>query len=415
MSELLRGVRVVELAVLLNGDTVGMRLADMGADVIKVEAPPSGDYIRDINGVLAPRWSPTHLQVNRNKRSVALDLRSEMGLGAFWRLLDTADIFIDGLVAGATDRLGIGYENQRERKPGIVFVRYTGFGSTGPYRSLPSHGQMMDALAAAFPRVLGPDGLTRPPTERREGGQAGGEGTSAGAMHAALHAVAGLVQRDRNGMGCFIDVAASDAVVAQAWLTAAMALNRDRIIDPEHVPVLDSAGMTGAKYQYYECADHRIVLLCAIEHRFWESFCSLVGRPDLASRSNLDTPIDFGADPELRLELQSIFHRRTQEEWVALAIEHHIPLGPAPRDFFEMREDPHVVARRVVFEDTHPAVGAVTYTGEGALVAGQPFVIRLPAPSYGQNTAQVLAELGYRTDQIGQFLVAAGLEDSTGH
>lgn len=393
MSDLLAGIRVIEVASLLNGDTVGMRLGDMGADVIKVEAPPVGDYVRDINGVLAPRCSTMHLHVNRNKRSIALDLRTSGGIDTFWRLLETADVFIDGLMPGATDRLGIGYETQKARKPSIVYCQYTGFGATGPYSRLPTHGQMMDALAAAFPRELGPDGLMRPPIERRVGGRSGGEGTSAGAVHAALHVVAALVRSQRTGQGCYIDVAASDAVVAQAWVDASSELNRDRVIDPEHIPHQDAEGLTGAKYQYYETADRKVVLLCAIEHRFWDALCQAIGRPDLVERKNTDTPVDFGADPALRHELQEIFHERTQREWVELAMEHRFPLGPAPRDFAEMRDDPHVQHRRAIFEADHPLAGSVTHTSEGAIVDGQPFTIRRHAPAYGEHTDEILAEL----------------------
>ncbi len=394
MSRLLEGIRVIECGVLLNCDTVGMRLGDMGADVIKLEPPPLGDYIRDINGVLAPRWSPVHLHINRNKRSLALDLRSPAGLDAFWRLLDTADIFIDGLTGQAADRLGIGYEEQRRRKPSIVYCQYTGFGSSGPYSSLPTHGQMMDALASGQPRQMSPDGLMVPGDTPRANGRSGGEGTAAGAMHAVTHVLAGLAQVHRTGEGCFIDVASSDAVVAQAWGMLTIALNRHRVIDPEHIPAQDDAAFTGAKYQFYETADGKVMLLCAIEHRFWDIFCEAAGRPDLIGRKDMSTPVDFGHDAALRQELQALFSARTQAEWVALAIEHRVPLGPAPRDFEEMIEDPHVRHRRIVIEQVHPIAGPFTCTGEGAIVKGQPFEIWRHAPAYGEHTHEILDEIG---------------------
>lgn len=397
MSDLLEGIRVIEVASLLNGGTVGMRLADMGADVIKVEGPPAGDYIRDINGVLAPRCSTMHLHVNRNKRSIALDLREQQDLDRFWHLFDTADVFIDGLLPGSTERIGIGYQTQRERDPSIIYCQYTGFGASGPYSRLPTHGQMMDALAGAFPRELGPDGLMHPPSKRRVGGHSGGEGTSAGAIHAALHIVAALVRRQRTGRGCYIDVAASDAVVAQAWVDASTEFNRHRVIDPEHIPHLDVEGLTGAKYQFYETADNKVVLLCAIEHRFWDAFCDAVERPDLAKRKNAETPVDFGADPDLRQELQRVFHMRSQQEWIELALTRRIPIGPAPRDFFEMRADPHVQHRRIVFDSDHPVAGPYTHTGEGAIVDGKEFAIRRHAPTYGEHTEEILVELGIVT------------------
>lgn len=116
MTNLLSGVRVLESVILLNGDTLGMHLADLGADVVKIESPGTGDYLRDILGQIEPRHSPAHLQVNKNKRSIALDLRAEGGLDVFWDLLRTADVFIDGFAGAATDKLGIGYDAQRQQK-----------------------------------------------------------------------------------------------------------------------------------------------------------------------------------------------------------------------------------------------------------------------------------------------------------
>ena len=158
------GIRVVECAVLFNGDTVGMWLGDMGADVIKVESPEQGDYLRDMLGQIVPHHSPAHLQVNKNKRSLTLDLRRDEGRDVFWDLLRTADVFVDGFLAGACDALGIGYERQREVKPDIVYCHCSGFGATGPYARVPTHGQMMNALAASVPLATGDDGLVR---ERR--------------------------------------------------------------------------------------------------------------------------------------------------------------------------------------------------------------------------------------------------------
>lgn len=134
VSELLAGIRVIESAVLFNGDTLGGHLGDLGADVIKVESPTGGDYLRHMLGQVTPGRSPAHLQVNRGKRSFALDLRSDEGRKAFWDLHATADVFIDGTAGDALDRLGIGYPAQRQRKPDIVYCQYSGYGSTVPIR-----------------------------------------------------------------------------------------------------------------------------------------------------------------------------------------------------------------------------------------------------------------------------------------
>ena len=154
MSSLLRGIRVVESAMLFNGDRLGALLGDLGADVIKVESPAGGDYLRDMLGEVTPHFSPAFLQANRHKRSVTIDLKSEAGRSVFWRLLESADVFVDGNAAGACQKLGIGYEEQMEHNPGIVFCHYSGFGGSGPYAAIPTHGQMMDTLAGALPVEL---------------------------------------------------------------------------------------------------------------------------------------------------------------------------------------------------------------------------------------------------------------------
>src|SRR5258708_27679615 len=157
MIRLLQGVRVIESAMLLTGDHLGTLLGDLGADVIKVERPPAGDYIRDFLGQIRPRYSPAHVQVNKNKRSVGLDLRQPESLEVFWRLMATADVFVDGAAGDAAASLGIGYEEQRRRKPDIIYCQVSGYGA-GPYAGVPTHGALMNALAGRSPQVVG-DGL----------------------------------------------------------------------------------------------------------------------------------------------------------------------------------------------------------------------------------------------------------------
>ena len=197
---LLSGIRVLESAQLFNGDTLGAILGDLGADVIKIESPFRGDYLRDMLGQVAPHYSPAHLQINKNKRSVALDLRKEQGREVFWKLLATADVFVDGNAADAMAKLGVGYEQQRARRPEIVYCQYTGYGASGPYATIPTHGQMMNAAAGATPVEMGDDGLVRPyrGPQPFNGIASGGEGTAAGAVYAALHVAAALVQRVRD-------------------------------------------------------------------------------------------------------------------------------------------------------------------------------------------------------------------------
>lgn len=401
MSELLRGVRVLELATLLNGSTVGTLLGDHGADVVKIESPFLGDYVRDVGGVVSPHNSPSHIQVNKHKRSLTLNLRAERGRELFWALHATADVFVDGTLAGVADRLGVGYAEQRRRRPGIVYCQYTGYGARGPYAAIPTHGLMMDALAGAQPTVVDADGAVRvqvgpsvPPPVQQDL-RSGGEATAAGAVHAAFHVAAALVHRHRTGEGAYIDVSAAAAVVANGWIAATYALNDHRVTDRGDLPDRDGAGQDWVKYRFYAAADGKVVLFACVEHKFWDRFCLLVDRPDLVQRKNTAAPADFATgDNWLQAQLQEIIARRDAAYWVALAAEEDLPIGPAPRSIAEVADDPHMRELGVFHRAPDPTGGEWTYIGAPAVVEGQPYRVQRPAPRHGEHTAELLAELG---------------------
>lgn len=407
--QLLEGVRVIESAQLFNGDTLGVLLADLGADVIKVESPFRGDYLRDFLGQVKPHYSPAHLQVNKNKRSVALDVRDDRGKEAFFRLLQTADVFVDGNASDALSRLGIGYLQQKAAKPDIIYCQYSGFGATGPYAPIPTHGQMMNAAAAAVPLYLGEDGLVRQNRGPQffNGITSGGEGTAAGAVYAAYHVAAALVRRARTGEGSHIDVAASEAVISSAWIAATYTLNNDRIADRRGLPAVpdeDQGGPTAsAKYQFYQTKDERYILFCAIEHGFWDNFCVAVGREDLIKDKDEARPVDFAsgeANLWLRRELQDIFWTRTQAEWVEIAAKHDIAMGPAVQPA-QLLEDEQLRERGVFLEAEHPVAGPFTHVTLPGIVDGErSTVLRHHAPALGEQTTDVLGELGYTADDL---------------
>ena len=157
----LSGIKVLDMTRVVAGPTATQCLGDFGADVIKVESTRGGDYLRDFLGQITPHHSPAHLYVNRNKRSVTLNLRSDEGREKFFELLKTADIFVDGFAGDACAKLGIGYEDQIKVKPDIIYAQCSGFGAKGPLAQIPTHGQMMGALGGGVPLEMGGDGLVR--------------------------------------------------------------------------------------------------------------------------------------------------------------------------------------------------------------------------------------------------------------
>ncbi|MBV9509053.1 MAG: CoA transferase [Caulobacteraceae bacterium] len=395
MIELLKGVRVIECAVLFNGDQTGRILGDLGADVIKVEAPGVGDYLRDFLGQVTPHHSPAHIHVNRNKRSVTLNLRSDEGRKLFFELLKTADIFVDGFAGDACAKLGIGYEDQIKVKPDIIYAQCTGYGAHGPYAQIPTHGQMMGALAGGTPVKMCEDGFVR------MAGDGIADGTTVGASYTAMSAISALLHRARTGKGVYIDGAGSDAVLATSWFPATYVWNDSRITDRRGMTARsDSGESSSAKYQFYETKDKRFILFCGIEHKFWDNFCRAVGREDLVESKNAAAPVDFGGNQnELRHELQKIFHTKTQKEWVQIALDHDIAMGPAHLAE-DLRDDPQLASREIIYEGVHPDAGPFSYVGWPAPISGQKFDVWRPAPKLGEHNAEIYGELGYGADQV---------------
>ncbi|MGH6634029.1 MAG: CaiB/BaiF CoA transferase family protein, partial [Sphingopyxis sp.] len=356
-----------------------MMLADLGADVIKIESPAMGDYLR------LPETRHLHLQASKGKRSIAIDMKTERGREIFGRLLATSDAFVTNAIADRNDRLGLGYDQLKALKPDIVYCQNTGFGATGPFREVPSHGQMMDAMAGALPMMMGEDGLVVPSDRyRRRTGSllSGGEGTAMGAIYSAFHIAAGLAHRERTGEGCFIDVSSAHAVVASGWAGVSALLNRPARRgwwqDEDNIRPI-------ARYQSYQCADDLFILFCPEERKFWTAFCDLVDRPDLK---------DGERGVELRHEIQSIIGAQPRQHWLDLAIAHNLPIGPVNDGIEEVGADPQIAARGL-FVEAEADGKPFTYIRQPAIVDRVLAPVPAPAPELGEHSDAILAELGF--------------------
>ena len=333
--KLLDGVRALEMALMIPGDQAGQMLADLGAEVIKIEPPPYGDYMREMWAVDDDEdVGPQHLMLNRNKKSVTLDLKKEEGRKIFFRLLETADVVTDLSLPGTREKLGVGYEDCRNVKPDIVYASITGFGYTGPYARLPSHGVSVGALTGGSSVVdLGDGRLTTGP-----GRSTSMVVTSAFAVMGILSA---LVRRSLTGEGAWVETSLLDSAVYDKHTEAFAHTNPSLTFNS---PI---TGADSARLNNYLTKDDKAIMLACPEERFWSRFCAAIDRPDLAAwRGNWDAEtMDWGADPELAAQVREVFVTKTQQEWMDLLMPAGVPVVPSGT-FEEMLDNEELVQGR---------------------------------------------------------------------
>lgn len=376
----LQGVRVLDLTRLLPGPFATLVLADLGADVIKVEEPGGGDYLRAIPP-LARESSGAFLALNRNKRSIALDLRRRSGAELLLRLARRADVVVESFRPGVLARLGLGFDALRGANAAIVLCSISGYGQDGPYAGRAGHDLDYCAIAGVLAANGPPD---RPlPLGVQVADIAGG------AWPAVAGILAALVRSRATGEGAHVDVSMTEGALAMRAMSLGMAWARGA---PEE---RGRGALTGgaASYGVYRTKDGRFVALGALEPKFFAAFCAAVGRPELATRQ-LD---EGGAGP--RAELEEIFLARTREEWAAFAAEHDVCVAPV-LEGDEPFADPQLVARG--------AFASVETPYEGGAVPGVATPVRLrgetaplrPAPRLGEHGEEILKEAGLGEEEI---------------
>jgi crotonobetainyl-CoA:carnitine CoA-transferase CaiB-like acyl-CoA transferase len=386
--EPLRGVRVIEVA-LLAPDALAMHLADLGADVIKVEEPGAGDYVRDVGALKVEGISALHRRWNRGKRSIALDLRTEAGREVFEDLVRVSDVVVEGLRPGALDRRGLGFGRLQAVNRAIVLTSLSGYGQDGPYRELASHGVAYDAYAGFAPPVAGPQGWPSVPHHTDVG-------IHAAPLFGALATVSAVLAARQSGTGAHLDI--SEADVAAWWNGPLLELERWRSREPEAAGASGPDLSRSVRYQYYATADGAYVLFMATEEKFWRRFCEGTGRQDLYERfpPRAHSTHETGNEG-LRAELVALFATRTRAAWVEFFLAHDIPGAPVHVEG-EVGSDPHFRARaHWLSSDTHGMAILGTPTKAVGAMLGDPG----PAPPVGAHSRQVLSEvLEYESERI---------------
>jgi crotonobetainyl-CoA:carnitine CoA-transferase CaiB-like acyl-CoA transferase len=372
----LTGVRVLDLTRLLPGAFCSLLLADMGADVVKVEEPGPGDYMRWYPP-LVDGQSALFNALNRNKRSLTLNLKSEAGRDLFKRLASRADVVLEGNRPGVMDRLGVGWDVLRELNPRLVMCAITGYGQTGPWAQRAGHDLNYMAVSGALSLNAGRGQTPHPLAVQVADIGGGGQG-------AAVAILGALLEVARGGSGRFLDVSMTDG--AFSWLAVPLA---QVMAEGERVP----AGMyrlTGryACYGVYPCADGRFMSVGALEPKFWRALCEALDRPDLVEGQYSDG----AAQEHLRAELASVFASRTRDQWAGRLAGLEVCCEPV-LELDEAGRHPQIQARGLVHEFETGAEIAPQ-------VPFQPDWRRLGPPGLGQHTSEVLGEVGVGRERL---------------
>ena len=386
MSAPLDGVRVLDLSRLLPGPACTLHLADLGADVVKVEDTAAGDYARSL-GLAPPHGgnapSAFFRMINRNKRSLSLDLKADAGRGAFLRVAQRADVIVESFRPGVLDRLGIGYAAVAAINPRIVYCSITGYGQTGPYRDRPGH----DINYLGYAGVLDQTGTAGGPPALSNLQVADLLG---GALNASTAILAALFAAAKTGNGTHVDVAMTEGSLAHNIfaLHAIQTFGRAR--------ARGSDLLTGGVpcYGIYATLDGRHLAVGALEHKFWRALCEVLERPDLIAGQ-----LATGREGEVvRQQLAAIFAQQTRAQWVErlAAVDCCVTPVLSPD---EMLDDPQVRARDMIVT---AADGSRQYAPPFRL-AGHAFAIVRAAPAQGEHSAEILREAGFSDEEIGSL------------
>ncbi len=374
----LQGIRILDLTRLLPGPLGTMLMADMGAEVIKIEDPNAPDYVRVFPPFVGGE-SVNYLAYNRSKRSMFLDYKSEEGRKIFFELVKTADVVVEQFRPNYLDKMGLGYEEAKKVNPKIIYVSVTGYGQTGPYAHLAGH----DLNYIAYAGVLGITGRVEeepvvPGVQLAD--IAGGSYMSVIATLSALHA------RTQTGVGQYVDVSMTDAVMPLLSVSYAIYSATNQHQNRGTLPL--SGGMPN--YGIYECQDKKYIALGTLEAKFWSKFCDLTHKPDWKMFMTPKNPEQLLSFKNL---IGGLFLEKKQSDWVKLGLENDLLISPV-YGLEDLENDPHLQARQMIIETEHPTAGKLKSIGVPLKFSETEAKPSWAAPILGEDTEDILRELG---------------------
>jgi crotonobetainyl-CoA:carnitine CoA-transferase CaiB-like acyl-CoA transferase len=387
----LDGIKILELARVPPAEMPGMMLADMGADVLKIETPEP-DRPSDPDSVRRT----IHAFTNRNKRSMALNMKSAEGQEVFRKLAATADVIVEGFRPGVMKRLGADYETLAGTNPRLVYCSLSGFGQDGPYRDYPAHDMNYLSLAGVL-NLIGEPGRKPVIPLNLVADYAGAS------LHGALGIVLALFARERTGRGQHVDVAYLDTTLSLLAATPNM-----RYFFSDGLAPRRGEGFLGGSYPYYaiyETRDGKLLTIGCTEPWLWENFCNAIGRPEFKRFARQPDQFVRAANAEeeaARREIEALIQTRDRDEWYELLVRADVCVGKV-YEIDEMVRDPQINHRRMIVDVEHPTQGRVRQVGIAIKLSDTPGSIRSAAPLAGEHTEAVLKDLGLGAGDIARL------------
>ncbi len=386
----LTGLKVIDLTHVMAGPTCTLMLADMGAEVIKVEKTPSGDDSRHMIPPKLGDETAAFLMMNRNKRGIVLDLKTEGGKTILRRLIATADVLVENFAPGVMERLGFGYEDLRKDSPSLIYCSLSGFGRTGPYK----HRRGFDLVAQAMSGIMSFTGESPYGAPVKCGAPL--SDITAGIL-AAMGILAAYVHRLKTGQGQWVETSLFEAALVQTYWQSAIALATG--VAPR---AMGSAHPLNAPYQAFEASDGWIVVGGA-NQKNWLRMLEALNAPELAGDPRFKSGADrMGHLKELGTELAKRFRTKPAKYWLDALEDKGVPCGPV-NDMLQALADPQTLAREMVVEVEHSALGPVKTLGLPVKFSATPGKVRTGAPLYGEHTREVLYACGFDDQQIERF------------